>query len=324
MDYLNLTASDATFYVGLFTDPEGLHPYGTTKAIHIQNATSGSVTFTGLPQNTYYVFETDADGTPIPYDEQAEGRQFYCTILDETQDNLVEINAETRELDGKVNLTNVYSDLPDGYVLYGELTVNKNIFVGDEQTEVDDVFYVGVFSDENLEVADIANTQLVNNGTVQIEIPITGNGKVTDVYWVFETDKEGRKVNGTEGFAYEVSGEAAVSFDTMEHGLIQAVTLTNSLVEEKEEGSYPEETIPQETPIPTMTPIVTATPTKTPTQAQVPTITPAESSVSSAEVQSPNAPNTGDDSNAEWYLFLLAGAFIGMGASIYGKKRREK
>ena len=61
-----LYAKDAVFYVGLFLDAEGTMPFGgrgkNVKAIQIQNTSSNTVTFTGLPEGTYYIFETDAAG----------------------------------------------------------------------------------------------------------------------------------------------------------------------------------------------------------------------------------------------------------------------
>jgi LPXTG-motif cell wall-anchored protein len=304
MEFLDITANDSTFYVGLFTDAEGRHPYGTPKAIRIQNASSGSATFTDLPDGTYYVFETDAEGNPIPYDDLEDGYEFYCTLVDE-ETNVVEINTKSKELEGKVNLTNVYSDWPDGYSLRGDLAVSKVVLSEETTIEVDDIFYVGVFSDQELETADVAVAQLSNNGTIHIEVPITGDGKTTQVFWIFETDAEGHRISGTEGFAYEVSGEDMVSLDTLENGLNQEITLTNTLITE--------EAAPTPTPTTAPTPTPTTAPTATPTA--VPTATPAPKT---------DVPKTGDSSNAEWYLLLLAGAFIGMGASIYGKKRREK
>jgi hypothetical protein len=286
-EFTDLYANDAVFYVGLFTDPDGRHPYGKPAAIEIRNASSGSVTFENLPNGTYYVYETDESGKIIPLDEGNDG--FYCTIMDETESNVVEIDAAAAELEGKVNLTNVYTDWPDGYFQKGDLEVNKVVRVNNVQTDVDDIFYVGIFSERDLETADIAVEELVNNGSIHVEVPIYGDGKETVTYWVYETDENGERMNGAEGFAYTVSGEDSVSFDTGENGLSQTIELVNSIETE------------EVTPTPTSTPAPTPTPTTTTSKA----------------------PKTGDPMNPEWYLLLLAGAFVGMSASLYSKKKRQ-
>jgi hypothetical protein len=209
--------------------------------------------------------------------------------MDETESNVVEIDAAAAELEGKVNLTNVYTDWPDGYFQKGDLEVNKVVRVNNVQTDVDDIFYVGIFSERDLETADIAVEELVNNGSIHVEVPIYGDGKETVTYWVYETDENGERMNGAEGFAYTVSGEDSVSFDTGENGLSQTIELVNSIETE------------EVTPTPTSTPAPTPTPTTTTSKA----------------------PKTGDPMNPEWYLLLLAGAFVGMSASLYSKKKRQ-
>ena len=59
------TKEDVTYNVGLYLDPDGNAPYGEMQKIHIQNASSGTATWTDVPDGTYYVFELDEDGNPL-------------------------------------------------------------------------------------------------------------------------------------------------------------------------------------------------------------------------------------------------------------------
>jgi choice-of-anchor A domain-containing protein len=304
-DYRILIPEDASFYVRLFTDEAGTEPYSEVKEIRIQNAASGSVTFENLPTGTYYVFETNEAGEAIPYDDMKdENRQFFCTILDEESEPLIEIDTQANQIEGEVNLTNVYSSIPEGYDLRATLKVNKMILKDEEQVDVEDVFYVGVFSDDNLETADVAIVKLENNGSVNIEIPVEGDGTQPVTYWIYETDENGARVADLDGFAYVVIGEDVVTFDTDEHGLEQEVTLINQIIEEKE-------TEPTPTAAPTTTP--TATPTVAPTKAV--TATPGVTETAS--------PKTGDSSGRDLYMLLLAAAFMGICGTVSGKKRRN-
>ena len=43
------TKEDVTYNVGLYLDPDGNAPYGEMQKIHIQNASSGTATWTDVP-----------------------------------------------------------------------------------------------------------------------------------------------------------------------------------------------------------------------------------------------------------------------------------
>lgn len=72
------TKEDVTYKVGVFSDQEGTIPFRDDylQDIHIQNASSGTATWTDVPDGTYYVFELDEDGnllqqnTEIKVDDQ--------------------------------------------------------------------------------------------------------------------------------------------------------------------------------------------------------------------------------------------------------------
>jgi uncharacterized repeat protein (TIGR01451 family) len=327
LEYLDLVTEDATFYVRLFTDEAGAHPYGEAKEVHIQNAASGSTIFDGIPDGTYYVFETDASGKAMAFDSENSGIEFasedsgttnasYRIILTDGQTNVAEIDSAKGKTEAATDLTNVYASLPDGFFLNGILTVNKVVRKDGEQADVEDAFYVGLFSDPNLETADVAIERLANNGTIYINIQIEGDGKQTQTYWVFETDAEGRKVNGTEAFAYAVSGETSVSFDTLENGLSQEVTIINEEIEESMEIIDPGDEDPgDEEP---------GDEEAGDDKKTVGTSGTGASQNSSVESRSSSAPKTGDDSNIEWYLLLLAAALAEMAVVVSRKKRREE
>lgn len=54
------------FYVALFSDEDGTDRVSEVETISLKEASQGDVTFTGLSVgSTYYVYETDAEGTPV-------------------------------------------------------------------------------------------------------------------------------------------------------------------------------------------------------------------------------------------------------------------
>lgn len=126
-----LYARDSAFYVGLFLDAEGKIPYGgkgkNVKKIQIQNASSNTVTFTGIPVGTYYIFETDAEGNAIPYQElqgsagSQEGQYYSISGEDLIADNagqapVIAIENQSNA-NGTATVSNVYLDVPDGYYM---------------------------------------------------------------------------------------------------------------------------------------------------------------------------------------------------------------
>ena len=58
------TKEDVTYKVGVFSDQEGTIPFRDDylQDIHINGASSGTATWTDVPDGTYYVFELDEDG----------------------------------------------------------------------------------------------------------------------------------------------------------------------------------------------------------------------------------------------------------------------
>ena len=240
-DY-DLYANDATYYVGLFTDPDGKHPYGpdAIKEAHIVNGSaSEAVVYDNLPTGTYYVLETTEDGTPIPLDDvQMEGKTYYvCEVSDEGGTNEVKIDTAAKELEGKVNLTNAYMELPEGYFYNAKMPITKSVLKNGEVMDTDDVFYAGIFTSETAAVP-FKVIQLENNETVTIEVPLGGeNGDEPIVYCVFETDENGNKLD-KDAFSYEVSGEGTVTLD--KENLSGNITITNSFITKDENSDESE------------------------------------------------------------------------------------
>ena len=83
------------------------------QAIHLVNASAGSVTFSDLAQGTYYVYETDANGNVIDLDQHSlmhNGSQFMCTVNGGS--NTVKLDLKSGPKEGAVNLENVFYDIP--------------------------------------------------------------------------------------------------------------------------------------------------------------------------------------------------------------------
>jgi hypothetical protein len=318
MENLPLETEDSTFYVRLFTDQDGLHPYGDMKEVHIQNGSFGSVMFDEIPDGTYYVYETDASGKMMAFASENSGIELaddefswlsnsYSIILTDDGTNEVQISSAEGKTEATVDITNVYADMPDGFFLNGMLAVTKMVRLNGEQINVADTFYVGLFSDPDLETADVEVEQLENNDTVYISIPMDGDGKQTQTYWVYETDANGNKVDDAEEFAYAVSGETSVSFDTLDNGLSHEVTIINEAIEETVEVIDPGDSDDK------------VEPTQKPSNED----NGGNGSDGSGTSKS-SAPKTGDDSNVEWYLLLLAAAFAEMALILFRKKQHNE
>ena len=213
-DSLDLIAQDDTFYVNLFTDAAGKYPYKGAKpqAIHLVNASAGSVTFSDLAQGTYYVYETDANGNVINLDQEAfhNGTQFMCTVNGGS--NTVKLDLKAGPKEGVVNLENVFYDIPTGYSYKAEININKQVLKGTSQTTVDDTFYAGIFTKDDQGVYNLFTVvPLVQNDTVTVEVPLGGEDGTEPInYYILETDADGNILD-LDVFEYEVTGEGTVT-----------------------------------------------------------------------------------------------------------------
>ncbi len=209
-----LIAADDTFYVNLFTDAAGKYPYkgAMPQAIHLVNASAGSVTFSDLAQGTYYVYETDANGNVVNLDQLSlhNGSQFMCIV--DGGSNVVQLDLKAGPKEGFVNLENAFYKLPDGYYYKGEININKQVLKGDSQTTTNDTFYAGVFTKDEQGIYNLYQVvELVQNDTVTLEVPLGGEDGTEPInYYILETDADGNILD-LDVFEYEVTGEGTVT-----------------------------------------------------------------------------------------------------------------
>ena len=210
----DLIAADDTFYVNLFTDAAGKYPYkgAMPQAIHLVNASAGSVTFSDLAQGTYYVYETDANGNVVNLDQLSlhNGSQFMCIV--DGDSNVVQLDLKAGPKEGFVNLENAFYELPDGYYYKGEININKQVLKGDSQTTTNDTFYAGVFTKDEQGIYNLYQVvELVQNDTVTLEVPLGGEDGTEPInYYILETDADGNILD-LDVFEYEVTGEGTVT-----------------------------------------------------------------------------------------------------------------
>lgn len=232
-DFIDLIAQDDTFYVNLFTDAAGKYPYkgALPQAIHLVNASAGSVTFSDLAQGTYYVYETDANGNVINLDQQSmhNGSQFMCTVNGGS--NTVKLDLKAGPKEGAVNLENVFYDIPDGYSYKAEININKQVLKGTSQTTVDDTFYAGIFIKDDQGVYNLFTVvPLVQNDTVTVEVPLGGEDGTEPInYYILETDADGNILD-LDVFEYEVTGEGTVALS--KDNLAGNINLVNKIPED--------------------------------------------------------------------------------------------
>ncbi len=302
-DNIDLVAADATYYVGLFTDAEGKHPYGSdyVKEIHIQNASSGTVTYDNLPSGTYYVFETQQDGTVIPYGElqtiNAESGEGFACVGDGAEGGAKEI---TLQLDagtatGSTELENVYyGTLPEGFAYQGQIMLTKAIVKDGAPADSDDTFYAGIFTSET-ETAPYKVVTLENNGTVTVEVPLGGeNGMDPVTYYIYETDANGNKVD-KDSFAYTVSGEGTVALDM--NSTVGTRTIINTIASSSEPTRTIRETSDKDN------------------------ISSKTDKGSTATNRRTSSSKTGDDTRTGLYILFFAAAVVGIVITL--RKRKE-
>ena len=307
---VDLIAADTTVYVGLFTDPEGEHPYGDDyiRPIRIQEASSGTAVWDDLPTGTYYVFETLEDGTVIPYGSQqsteAGGTGTYACVGDGVAGGakVLSLDIDANILEGTTVLNNTYYDtLPDGYSYQGEIMLTKSIIKDGAPADSSDTFYAGVFTSET-ETVPYKVVELKNNDTVSVEVPLGGEtGMDAITYYIYETDANGNKVDKNT-FAYTVSGEGTVALDM--DNTVGSRTIINTI------PSDPEETV-------TISPDEPASRKKTTTKKT----TTVKTDKDKGQDRKSSSSRTGDDNRVGLYILFFAAAVAGVVISL---RRRGK
>ena len=198
------------FYVALSSDSNGEKLASEVKTISLTEASEGTATFTGLTVGkTYYVYETDKDGTPV-------GNGFGYKVKGQGQEVTIERNS-----------LNQTAELTNNKVETGQITVTKKVTYNGAADKVTEDFYVALFSDSDGK--NIASTVETISLTEASEGTATFTGlTVGKTYYVYETDKGGTPVGN--GFGYKVKGqgqEVTIGRDSLN----QTAELTNNKVE---------------------------------------------------------------------------------------------
>ena len=285
-------ALDATYYVALYSDPDCTQRVSDVKALNYKNASSSTVTFTGLKEGqTYYVGECETDGTSYLANVNADGTMY---TVDFSNGNTVEV----KNSDGSttVYFDNQFEKIPDGFYKEGELNITKKLVGGDGKAKnSSEIFYAGIFSDEdftqlspdvseNIVPLDLAGG---SEATSQVKVSIPESGSIT--LYVTEVDSKGNPVAGAASFKYDVSVDnAQVTFD--DDNISADVIITNT----------------EDTPEITPTPGTPNTPN-----------TPNNGTSRKAGVK------TGDSTPIGMFVGLFAAAAIIAGAAVFFKRRKK-
>lgn len=312
------TKEDVTYNVGLYLDPDGNAPYGEMQKIHIQNASSGTATWTDVPDGTYYVFELDEDGnllqqnTKIEVDEE---NLYYYNVTklngeSEEKSNQVVIGGDSGATEAAAYVNNYYTKISDIFSRNGFINIKKNVMIDGVASTVDDTFYAGVFSTEsNGELTLEKVVTLKQNDSVQVMLDLPKDQEINSVtYTVLETDKDGNPVDD-DTFKYTVTGQGEVTLNN-DNRYTVTKEITNSLSSEP-------------TPIPTVTPgtnhggndRITPIPNNGTAGGTAPNDT---SGTARRSVK------TGDDTPIGVWVGILAAAIIVGGGAAYGVKRKKK
>ena len=238
-----LSAEDATYYVALYADEACTKRISNVKALEFKNASSSTVTFENLKEDTtYYVGECTADGTSYKAGTTEDGVRYTVNFGDGNR-----VTIEKADGTKEVHFDNVFLTIPDGYNVDASLRIVKKVVdVDGNAKETNETFYAGLFADkECTTLSDAVSENIIElnmNGSsetdVEITVPLYPAGTVVNLY-VAEVDKDGNLVTNNDKFAYDVEvtdGEVTLDAqnDTAE------VTITNSETSEEESESESE------------------------------------------------------------------------------------
>ena len=349
-----------SYYVGLFRDSKGQIPFGTdyvreiqtrgirakgsrqqkldyVKEIQMQGIREGVAVFENLPEGTYYIFETDANGNAYPMNvkQTEEGNVWTNKLDDETISQEVIIDGKEDSPAGKVGLYTQYYELKNNYYYAGTIYISMQVKNGEQEIDVPETFYAGIFSDKDGK--NLYNVvKLENNGEVEAEVAIASDADEKQcTYYVYETDKEGKLID-KDTFGYVVSGEGKAE---LRKGNWKAeISLVNNKKAEPTVTPTAEPTVtptaePTVTPTaePTVTP--TAEPTVTPTAepSEIPVVEPTDTPTvmptnipTDSKTDTTNAVRTGDDTPITEYLaVMLAAVLILLVGMVYWRGHRK-
>ena len=287
-------AVDATYYVALYSDTDCTERVSDVLALNFKNASSSTVTFTGLEKGqTYYVGECEADGTCYLANICADGTMY---MVDFSDGNAVTVD----NADGSttVYFDNQFEKIPDGYYKEAELNITKKLVGSDGKAKnSNEIFYAGIFADEgftqlstdvsqNIVPLDLAGG---SEATALVNVALPESGSIT--LYVTEVDSNGKPVAGAASFKYDVTVDNA-QVTLNDDNLSANVVITNTENSTK----------------------VTPTP-GTPNTPNTPNTTGGFSGKS--------AVRTGDSTPIGGFIALFAAAAVIAGAAVFFKRRRK-
>ena len=284
-------AVDATYYVALYSDADCTERVSDVLALNFKNASSSTVTFTGLEKGqTYYVGECESDGTCYLANICADGTMY---MVDFSDGNAVTVD----NADGSttVYFDNQFENIPDGYYKEAELNITKKLVGSDGKAKnSNEIFYAGIFADEgftqlstdvsaNIVPLDLAGG---SEATAQVNVALPESGSIT--LYVTEVDSNGKPVAGAASFKYDVTVDNA-QVTLNDDNLSANVVITNT------------ENSTKVTP--------------TPGTPNTPNTTGGFSGKS--------AVRTGDSTPIGGFIALFAAAAVIAGAAVFFKRRRK-
>lgn len=280
-----VVAVGAKFYVALFADESCTQRVTDVKALEFEGVSANTAVFQDLRLDIpYYVGETDENG--ILLESGVVEDAVFTPVYPDSQ----VVNLSVKKPEAEFAFNNAFLELPDGFYYEGELTVTKKVLKGSNAFATDQVFYAGVFTDqEHTELyGDLIELNMAGNSEVSVTVPVyIGDAEGDSVtYYVAETDSQGNPLSqGADlGFTFQIDQDSVV-FKPGEQ--TKNVTITNT---------YPEETGSEEKP----------------------SVTPGPTGGKSNQ----SAVKTGDDTPIALYVLLAVLAFvIAVGIFFYRKSR---
>ncbi len=209
-----------TFYTALFSDSGLTKRVSDIKPIVLQNAYTNEVTFNGLAYGTYYVGETDQNGTPMTSSSQVSKVEISngaCTLSSANQT-------------ANAIIKNTMKEGVLGAYVQVDLNIQKNVVdAKGKAKKVKDTFYFAVFSDANF-TNRIPGTSIIS---ISLKNQSSGAAKFrnlpyTDQIYVAEVDKSGNVIGGTKGFGYTVSYSAnGLAYGRADGGTVTVINKAN-------------------------------------------------------------------------------------------------
>ncbi len=226
---------DAVYYVALFSDEAKTQRVSDVKPVVFKNSTASSVTFENLAKGTYYVGETDENGTLL-VSKMVNDKVIFYPEYDTTAK--VEFEGSRSET-ASAEFTNVYVELTSGLYLSGQLTVTKKVLLNGVEGTSDETYYARVFFDKAMTspASDVLALDLAGGTSASVTVTDLYIGETigsSATYYVAETDKDGTPLDPDAVTEFEISiDKSEIVMDA--NNSAQEVVITNSYTEEETE-----------------------------------------------------------------------------------------